>query len=43
MTNLGAKLSAEEVHDMVVEADQDSDGCTSSEEFEKMMKVGGGK
>ena len=43
MTNLGEKLSAEEVQDMVVEADQDGDGCISYEEFEEMMKVGGGK
>ena len=37
MTNLGAKLSEEEVMDMIKEADQDGDGSLSFGEFVDMM------
>merc|ERR1719421_747705 len=37
MTNLGEKLTDEEVFDMVQEADSDKDGQINFEEFEVMM------
>ena len=37
MTNLGEKLSEEEVNEMINEADTDGDGQINYEEFVKMM------
>jgi calmodulin len=37
MTNLGEKLSDEEVDEMIREADVDGDGQVNYEEFVKMM------
>jgi calmodulin len=37
MTNLGEKLSEEEVDEMVREADVDGDGQVNYDEFVKMM------
>ncbi|KAL6056317.1 Calmodulin [Balamuthia mandrillaris] len=37
MTNLGEKLSEEEVNEMIREADVDDDGMINYEEFVKMM------
>ena len=37
MTNLGEKLTDEEVDEMIREADIDGDGKISYEEFVKMM------
>ena len=37
MTNLGEKLTDEEVDEMIREADVDGDGQTNYEEFVKMM------
>lgn len=41
MTNLGEKLSDEEVDEMVREADVDGDGQVNYEDFVKMMMCGG--
>jgi len=37
MVNLGEKLTDEEVNDMILEADIDSDGHINFEEFKRMM------
>lgn len=37
MTNLGERLSHDEVSDMIKEADQDGDGQINYDEFVKMM------
>merc|ERR1712171_1534 len=42
MTNLGEKLTDEEVDEMIREADVDGDGQINYEEFVKMMRAKGG-
>lgn len=37
MTNLGEKLTEEEVNEMIKEADVDGDGLVNYDEFVKMM------
>jgi len=43
MTNLGEKLSQEEVEEMIREADTDGDGQVNYEEFVSMMLSTSGK